>query len=323
MPKDVHPSQYFEMDGWHVLPVDSGLTHIPYRPPFEHKILEEDEFTIKYRDGQGIVKRDRKDNAELSMSQFLEFPVSSRRDWEDLKWRLDPSDPTRYPNWEEVRQKFDARTAPVALYICGGYGWPRNLFGEERLAYVYYDDPHLMHDIMQHWAEFYIGLCDRVLPNAEVDFVYIWEDMAFKNGPLIGPNLFREFVLPYYKQLIRRIRSLGVGRVLVDSDGDNRPLLDQFAEAGVNIFFPLEIAANMEPLPIREVYGRKLVLWGGIDKRVLARDRAAIENELRRKVPQLIEDGGYIPAIDHSVPPDVPFENYCYYTQLLRELTER
>ena len=320
LPPDVPPEQYFEMDGWHMLPVDAGLTHNPYRPPFEAKVIEEDERTVTYRDGTGITKRDRKDRPEMSMSQFLQFPVSSRKDWEDLKWRLDPTDPGRYPDWDETREKFANRTMPLALYICGGYGWPRNLFGEEHLAYMYYDDPGLLHDIMLHWMEFYKGVCDRTLPNIDCDFVYIWEDMAFKNGPLIGPKTFEEFMLPYCKEVISCMRSYGVKNILVDSDGDNRPILDLFVEAGVNIFLPLEIAANMEPLEIREKYGRKLVLWGGIDKRALSKDKAAIKEELMRKVPQMMESGGFIPSVDHSVPPDVSFENYRYYTELLREL---
>ena len=323
LPPDVSPDQYFEMDPRLYLPVHIGLTGIPYHPGFEHRVLEEDERTVTYVDSQGIVKRDRKDNAELSFPQFLEFPVKTRADWEAMKWRLDPASPERYPDWAQVRKQFGDGQHPVGLFICGGYGWPRNLFGEERLAYAYYDDPEMMHDIMRFWAEFYKAMMDRILPNYDVDYVYIWEDMAFKNGPLIGPPMFEEFMLPYYKEVVARIKSHGVKWVLVDSDGDNRPILDLFVEAGVNIFFPLEIAANMEPIEIREKYGRKLVLWGGIDKRVLSKDKAAIEHELRRKVPQMMESGGFIPAIDHSVPPDVPFENYAFYTKLLREMTER
>ena len=322
LPRGVYAEQYFEMDPRPTIPVDSGFTHNPYIPPFEHQVISEDERTVTYVDGQGIIKRDRKDRPELSMSQFLHFPVASRKDWEGIKLRLDPTTPSRYPDWEEVRKQFADSQHPVGMNIVGGYGFPRNLFGEEHLAYVYYDDPGLMHDIMAHWAEFFKGVFDRTLPNVTVDYIYFWEDMAFKNGPLIGPKMFEEFMLPYYKEVIACIRSQGVKHILVDSDGDNRPILDLFVEAGVNVFFPLEIAANMEPVEIREKYGRKLVLWGGIDKRALSKDKAAIKEELMRKVPQMMESGGFIPAIDHSVPPDVPFENYKYYTELLRELTD-
>lgn len=323
LPRDVRPEQYFEMDPRDCIPVNSGFTTNPYCPAFEYRVLEEDDRTRTFIDAQGIVKRDRKDNAELSMSQFLKFPVSKRQDWENLKWRLDPATPERYPNWQELRQKYAEREFPLGMLICGAYGFPRNLFGEEHLAYMYYDDPALIHDIMEHWVWMYKGVFDRTLPNVDIDYVMIWEDMAFKNGPLIGPDMFKEFMLPYYKEVIGRIRSHGVEHVMVDSDGDNRPILDLFVEAGVNIFLPLEIAASMEPVEIRERYGRRLVLWGGIDKRVLSKDKAAIEHELKRKVPQMMDSGGFIPGIDHTVPPDVPFENYVFYTELLRELTSR
>ena len=323
LPQDMRPEEYFGMDPRECIPVNSGFTTNPYCPGFEHQVLEEDDRTVTFIDAQGIVKRDRKDKAEFSMSQFLKFPVTNRQDWEDLKWRLDPATPERYPNWEEVREKYADRRFPLGMLICGGYGWPRNLFGEEHLAYAYYDDPVLIHDIMRFWLSFYKAVFDRTFPNIKLDYVYIWEDMAFKNGPLIGPKTFKEFMLPYYKEVIACIRSHGIEHVMVDSDGDNRPILDLFVEAGVSIFLPLEIAASMEPVEIREKYGRKLVLWGGIDKRVLSKDRAAIEHELVRKVPQMIDSGGFIPGIDHTVPPDVPFENYKFYTELLRELVAR
>ena len=323
LPADVSPEQYFGMDPRPCIPVDAGFCHVPYRPAFEHKVLEEDDRTVTYTDSQGIVKRDRKGNAEVSFPQFLKFPCEGRADWESLLWRLDPSDPGRYPDWQELAPKLAGRQDAWGMLMCGGYGWPRNLFGEEHLAYMYYDDPVLMHEIMEFWEQFYKTIFSLTLPNVDIDYIYFWEDMAFKNGPLISPKMFEEFMFPHYQALIEHIRRLGVKHILVDSDGNNHVLLDLFADAGVNIFFPLEIAADMEPLAIREKYGRKLVLWGGIDKRALAVDKAAIKHELTRKVPRMIDSGGFIPAIDHSVPPDVPFDNYVYYTELLRELTAR
>lgn len=321
LPADISPEQFFGMDRRDFLPVNSGLTGSGFCPPFEREVIAEDERTITYRDTEGIIKRERKDRPELSMPQFLEFPVSNRRDWENVEWRLDPASPERYPDWDEISRIYGNRDFPLGFTICGAYGLPRNLFGEERLAYMYYDDPVLMHDIAEHWVFFYKGLFDRTFPNFQVDYIYFWEDMAFKNGPLIGPNLVREFMLPYYKEVIAAAKSYGIKYFLLDSDGDNRPILDCFIEAGVNVFLPLEIAAGMDPLEIRATYGRNLALWGGIDKRVLAQDKEAIKRELMRVIPPLIEEGGFIPAVDHGVPPDVSFSNYCYFIELMRELS--
>jgi len=320
LPEDQSPEQYFGITPRPGLPVVSGFCSNPYWPAFEEVTIEETETARIWRDGQGILKRDRKDSVELSMPQFLEFPVKARCDWEEIKFRLDPSSPGRYPDWQKMHEQFDNREYPLGLYITGAYGFPRNLMGEERLAYTYYDDPELIRDMEETWMRFYVELAERVCRNFQVDYVMLWEDMAFKNGPLISPRMFKEFMSPYYKEVVGQFKRLHVPCVMVDSDGDNRPILDLFVETGIDAFLPFEIAANMEPLEIREKYPN-LVIMGGIDKRALAKDKAAIEHEVMRKAPKMLEVGGYIPGVDHSVPHDVPFENYAHYTELIRKIT--
>ena len=109
---------------------------------------------------------------------------------------------------------------------------------------------------------------------------------------------------------------------MVDSDGNNFSLLSLFAEGGINIFTPCEIAAGMEPLIVREQFPQ-MALLGGIDKRVLIKgDKKGIKEEIMSKVPFLLEQGGYFPSLDHHVPPDVSFESFCYYLEVLRNLSK-
>ncbi|MFH0795441.1 MAG: hypothetical protein V2A65_00080 [Candidatus Omnitrophota bacterium] len=61
-------------------------------------------------------------------------------------------------------------------------------------------------------------------------------------------------------------------------------------------------------LEVRRKYGRNLRMWFGIDKRVMAQGPPAIDAELRRIRP-LVQEGGYVPGLDHSIPPDVAFAN--------------
>lgn len=318
----VHPTTHFGQEGAYRIPVHSGFVDMPYYPVFEHEVLRDDGEFVIYRDPSGIVKRERKSGADRSMPQFLEFPVKDRRGWETLLCRLNPDSPERYPDWDDTRRAHSEREIPWFATICGGYGTPRNLFGEEHLAYAYYDQPDLIHDIMRHWVAFHSRMFEIILSHIGLDYIYIWEDIAFKNGPLISPALFAEFMLPYYKELIGRLRELGVPTIMVDSDGDNRALLDLFIESGVDFFMPFEIAAGMDPAPIREKYGEKLIIWGGIDKRELSRDLDAVEREVMSKVPKLMKTRGYIPAVDHLVPPDVPFANYSRFVELIRDVCE-
>ena len=104
--------------------------------------------------------------------------------------------------------------------------------------------------------------------------------------------------------------------IWLDSDGNTEVLIPLFIELGITVHWPLERAAGMDPLKIRQTYGHALGLAGGIDKRELAKDRSAIAAELYRHVPQLLEDGGYIPTLDHAVPPDISYDNWLYYLEL-------
>jgi uroporphyrinogen decarboxylase len=126
---------------------------------------------------------------------------------------------------------------------------------------------------------------------------------------------------PYYNDLVGFLRNeLGVPIVNVDTDGDCLLLVPEFVEAGVNMILPWEVQAGMDVVAVREQWPTQFVINGGIDKRALYADRAAIEAEIMRVVPPMLEKGGYIPALDHLVPPEVPLENYRYFLELVREV---
>jgi uroporphyrinogen decarboxylase len=116
------------------------------------------------------------------------------------------------------------------------------------------------------------------------------------------------------KRVVEFYKSHGVRYVAVDTDGNPEPLIPLLMEAGVDILWPLERAANQDPARLREEYGTSLRLWGGVDKRVLARGREAIDEHLRSFIP-LIEEGGFVPHVDHTVPPDVSWDNFRYYME--------
>ena len=62
-----------------------------------------------------------------------------------------------------------------------------------------------------------------------------------------------------------------------------------------------------------------MLISGGIDKRILAQGKEAIDRELDRIMPVMKARGGYIPTCDHGVPEEVSFENYLYYRKRIQE----
>ena len=293
-------------------------------PRFEPAVLAEDDEYVTVRTERGVIQKSPKSPDTMSMPQHIEYPVKTRADWEELKQRFDPDDPARLgADWEQ-RCAAWRQEGPVLLFQGARapslFGFVRELMGPERTLYAFYDEPDLVHDMMEYNAEFVTCVLRRVLDaGTPLTALFFWEDMSYKGGPLISPAMFRRFMIPRYRRITDLARSRGIDNIFVDSDGDVSLLIPLWLEAGINGVYPMEVAAGMDVLKLRGTYGRDLLMTGGLDKRVLAQDRAAIDAELEAKVP-LAHQGGYIPHIDHAIPHDVPYHNFAYYWERKKAL---
>ncbi|MBT4503315.1 MAG: hypothetical protein HOC74_36635 [Gemmatimonadetes bacterium] len=290
-------------------------------PVFEEEVYEETDDQATLRDALGIVKQTPK--ARNSIPHFLSWPIEDRDDFERLAAeRLNPDTLDRFPaDWNAQVEMLNAYDGVVAIggHPCGFFGAPRYLMGEVALLIGFLDKPELVRAIIDHLADLWATLYDRILSQVKVDCVHIWEDMSFKNGPLISPALFREFMLPAYRKVTDVVRSHDVDTILVDTDGDCRQLIPLFLEGGVTGIYPFEVQAGMDIAQIRESYP-DLQILGGIDKKELATTRERIDAELDKRIPPMLAKGGYIPMADHQIPPDVPWENYLYYRKRIAEM---
>ena len=104
----------------------------------------------------------------------------------------------------------------------------------------------------------------------------------------------------------------------VDSDGDCRPVIPLYQELGADCFSPFEVASGCDVVALRKEYPN-LLMRGGIDKRILAAGKEAIDREIDRIMPFMTAQGGYIPTCDHGVPEEVDFESFIHYRSRLRE----
>ena len=85
---------------------------------------------------------------------------------------------------------------------------------------------------------------------------------------------------------------------------------------------PFEVASGMDICAVRREYP-DLIISGGLDKREIAKGRAAIDRELEAKLPFMFEHGRYLPSMDHHVPPEVSYADFLYYLERTRELYAR
>ncbi len=295
---------------------DTGL-----RPNFGHTILEEKEDgTLLARDEQGLIVLEKP--GVVSIPAEIGTSMTGREAWEELylpklKWSAERV------NTEYIKSLADDtnREIPIGLHCGSLIGYMRNLLGVEQLSYLYADDEELYAEIVDTLAGIcYQGVKTALETGAKFDYAHFWEDICFKNGPLVSPFVFEDYVAPHYKRITDLLTKYGIDIVSVDCDGCIDTLVPIWLKNGVNTMFPIEVGTwNASIAPWREKYGKMLRGVGGMNKTLFARDRKAIDEEVER-LKGLISLGGYIPCPDHRIAPDAKFELVQYYCDKMHQL---
>ncbi len=313
LPSDISLDEYFGVDaGGVALVLNNGLL-----PAFEHIVLEEKGDHLVVQDSDGAVCEMLRPEVGASIPKYLRHALETRGDWERIRdERLNPDSPGRMPeNYEEIcQQTLDSEYASSTF--CGSvYGWLRNWMGLENISIAIMEDPEWVLAMMTHLTDITMRLLEKLGGRCRIDMGGWWEDMCFNKGPLVSPRWFAENMVPQYRRVTEFMkRECGCNFHSVDCDGNIHQLAPLWLEAGINVMMPMEVAAGNDPYQLRRQYGERIRFMGGIDKRALAAGREAIDGEFARLKP-LLDQGGYIPDTDHAVPPDVPWENFCYYRE--------
>ena len=340
---------YYCLEAWHQqgLPKDADLAALfHYDPPGNHYLFGlggceaafDPEFTIEVIEDRGAYEVERdfagrhvlyfKGRRDGFMPEYIDHPVKDWKTWEeDVKWRMNPETPSRYQDLEErmvsARQQA-GQGLIIGQYVVGGYMYLRSLMGPEGVLYMVCEDPTLVHACMAAWFELADGVIARHQEYVTLDELLLDEDICFNHGPLISPDMMRAFLFPYYQQLISNIKSRQRDRnrhlyFHLATDGNLETVIPVYQELGMDAMQPFEVASGNDVVAI----GRQhpgLVISGGIDKRILAAGKDAIDRHVEAILPAMRARGGYIPTCDHGVPEEVPLEEYLHYRNRCVEL---
>jgi uroporphyrinogen decarboxylase len=311
--------------------------HASIHPKFERKILETlPDGSMKVMNDYGAIELE-KPGAEGSIPMEFDHTLKDRASWEEhylprLQFSEDRilQSPVMNPADGTFKQfgqggldvlKDESRPQHYGLYCGSLMGDMRNWLGVVNLSYLLADDEALFKEIVETVAELDYKNTEYILKTgARFDFAHFWEDICFKNGPLVSPAVFAEYAGPHYKRITSLLLWYGIDIVSVDCDGWIDSLVPTWLENGVNTMFPIEVGTwNASIEPWRKKYGKALRGVGGMNKTVFSRDRAAIDAEIERLRP-LVELGGYIPCPDHRIAPDAEWDNVRYYCDKLHEV---
>ena len=329
MPQDVSKEELFNLDppAKHMLLLSQGRD-TDFEPAYEERVIEDRGEHELVQDHWGRHVLCFKGRRSGFMPTYLNHPVKDMKTWqEDVKWRLNSASPERLANLEPYMEKARAAAAR-GLFIQeltdGGYMFLRYLIGPEKLLYAFYDMPEVVHDAMKAWLDLNDGIIGRHQQYVTLDELCLGEDICYKSGSLICPDMIREFLLPYYQQLIANVRARQIDRtrhlhIMVDTDGYAESVIPLYQETGMDAMSPFEVASGCDVVRVGRRYPN-LVILGGIDKRVLADSKEAIDRHLEYILPTMRARGGYVPTCDHGVPEEVPYENYLHYRRRCVEL---
>jgi len=288
-------------------------------PPFPHKVIKQmgDKQIIQNHDGL---------TAEVMTHQHSTIPhytsssITTPDDWKRVKAeRFQPNTPGRQLNIEEIILKHPpTRDYPLGIDCGSMIGKIRDMLTFEGVCYAWGDYPEMLEDMVETCCRLVESQLDRLLGKIDFDFASGWEDICFNYGPILPPSFFKEVVAPRYKRIKKKLQAHGIDLWYTDCDGDVRPLLPIFLDAGINCLFPYEVNSCTHPGELLDTYPN-LRIMGGVDKMKLIEGPKAIKSYLESLVPY-VKRGGFIPFVDHRCPPDVTPENYLYYLDLKEEL---
>ena len=302
------------------------LNNLP-DPPFEERTLETQGDKRIWIDNLGATRIDETHPTTPGFvtRRWLRFPVENRADYEEMKKRHLPDSSGRVPeNIEEIRKNLDpaTRRGILGVTVQGPFWKVRDWVGFENLCLLCADDPGWVREMFDFACDFAIENLRGRIEGLEVDHLFVNEDMAYKHASMISPQMVRELMFPGYRRLLDFLRSAGVRNIIMDCDGHIGQLIPLWIETGFHGTWPCEIAALNDPVVYRKEYGTDIAFLGCIDKRELRFGFEQVKAEIMGKVPFLMEKGGFVPGVDHGVPPDVPVRNYFYMCELLKAVAE-
>jgi uroporphyrinogen decarboxylase len=282
---------------------------------FEPVVVEETEETRLVRDGNGALLRRHK--LHDATPEHVDFEVKERRGWEAKARPLLLEPDRRRIDFARYRRGRKAAADANRFFCWGGtnvFELMHPVCGHEHMLVGMALDPDWVRDMVDVYSALIVSLLDILFAEEGLpDALFFFEDMGFKGRPFMSPAMYRDIVMPGHARTFEWAHSLGLP-VLVHSCGYVDPLLPGLVEAGMDCLQVMEVKAGMDPLKIKKDFGDRITLFGGMDARnLVANDREAIRAELERKIPVLMEGGGYILHSDHSVPTTCDYETYRYF----------
>jgi uroporphyrinogen decarboxylase len=236
-------------------------------------------------------------------------PIADRADFDAFPFPT--ADDVDY-RWLEVGIPLVPPAMGVLTSIKGGGIWERvwMAMGFETFCFTLRDDPGLVADLFERFGRFYCEAFARAAAYPRVAGLWLGDDLAYTEGLMISPDIYRRHLFPWYREIAAICRQRDLAFIF-HSDGDLWPILDDLLDIGIVALHPIEPKA-MDIAELKRAVGRRLCLIGNIDLGyTLTRGTPEeVEAEVRQRIRDVAPGGGYCVGSSNTVTEYVPLANY-------------
>ena len=311
--EDADILSHYEVD-IHILAADES----PW-PSQAAELEHGDDYVIR-RDGWGKVIR------EMVGGYYydeIKMPLADKTDLDRIEFEPVSAD-HRYAKCLEYLERSRALANPPCIFAKVGGPYQRtgqNLRGVEQWLVDVVDDSGFAFSLASRVTDHLIavGLESLRRFNCYHTGIWIYDDLAYNHGVMVGPRLYEKVFLPLMERMIQAFKAAGARKVILHSDGDLRSVLDGLLEAGLDGINPVEPKANMDVPSLRQRYGDRLALIGGVcNTHILP---GGTDEEVRQHVLRILGagEGGGLVIGSHSISPEISVARYDYFVSLVRE----
>lgn len=183
------------------------------------------------------------------------------------------------------------------------------LMGFENFCMKLMLEPELVQDVLEKVADIHFRALGTILSKEFVGAVRVTDDLAFGSGPIVAPELFKRFVLPWYRKMADKCHERG-RLFIMHTDGDVSELMEDLIDIGVDVLHPVDPTC-MDIFKVKRKWGARISLNGNVPNEML---RNGTAEDVRRYTIRLLKEvapgGGYFLGAGNSVPDWSNFENY-------------
>ena len=287
-------------------------------PRFPVSVVENTDDTLVGVTSWGATMKYIKSQSSIAL---IDAQVKTKDDWLKAKERMTPSD-DRVP-WDFLKENWPGwkkRGAWIRARGWFGFDITHSWFiGTERELIALAEDPDWCVDMWQTQQELNFDVLDRMWDAGYEFDELIWpDDMGYKLNQFFSLKTYRQILKPIHQKAIDWAHARGI-KACLHSCGDIRPFIPDLVEMGLDGLNPLEVKAGIDPLTVKQEFGDRLLLHGGINA-VLWDDVDEMEAAVRQSLPGSMRNGGYIFGTDHSTPDSVRLQDFKRIVDLVKEV---